>query len=656
MVLICEIFKPEPARLNPNFDFSTMDHIPIPPPKISDKLYTNYIPSVSETTKIKEYINIVNEKLFDYDARIAELNRALVETTRKRSQLAEVGMAHAALLSPFRRIPPDILQLIFVFCLPSRRNAVMHVSEAPVLLGRICSEWRRLSLATPEVWSSLHIVPPGMNCTNSAAARFQNKRESIQMWLARSGACPLRVSFVWFAGDTEDETKLCGSLLEVLVPECHRWRTLDFQVPLTMFKPFTGLTVSDVPLLEGMSLIDNKIHLDSDVVDNWPEALNFVQTSARLHTFTLAFFGGGMRLPSIPWSQLTALYLESNAAFFFVDSSEMLNTLSNCACLHTCTLKFPLYIIASLPAYQQLDMPITLPQLEVLCLDGNPFLHNTFHMSTILMNLTAPKLRKLDILGRSKQAAWGVAPEPLVALRTLLARSEPPLERLNIESIIILPELFIACLRLAPKLIELAVHNWSLRTPFDPELFNSAVGEGEQQSSPSLSNQSTGQGGPPPDKPENLILKALTLKRVVKQDKSFIPAEKGMVQLQEAAAIQTLTEPDIAATQSSPSTLSEVLDEEEAQLCPALQRFQFTLCDASQMLFCDFIASRWEDVPDGVTKIRSVRCDLNSFEEEAAVKRMDRFRSEGLAAFVSHRVLVIDELNPSPWTGLEGSL
>jgi hypothetical protein len=306
-----------------------------------------------------------------------------------------------------------------------------------------------------------------------------------------------------------------------------------------------------------------------------------------------------------------------------------------------------------LPTYQKVDIPITLPQLQVLSLDGDQHLHNTFHMSNILMNLAAPKLRKLEIVGRSGLANDGsIAPEPLLAIRTLLARSEPPLERLNIQSITILPEHFIACLRLAPDLVDLVVQNWALRMdiaglPMGPP----GVGEGEQQTMEPLSGENRGEA--PADVPENLILTALTLKRTTKQDKLCGPAGERIEQDEEVVATQSSTEPDFTAVQP-PSRSSEHLDEDNRPLCPRLQRFDVMLCDASQMLFCDFVASRWKDVPDGVAKIRSVKCNFHSVEDEAATQTINRFQSEGLVAFVTHQAPIIDDLNPSPWAGLEG--
>lgn len=653
----------------PSMDVSTPTAIvSIPTSKFADKLETNYIPSTTEIAEIKGYVSLVNDKVSDYDARIAELQAALQAITRQREQLHETVTAHEALVSPLRRLPPEILQIIFVWCLSQNRNAVMHASEAPVLLGRICSEWRRISLATPELWASLHIVPPNVNFSNptSSTARFQRKRDLISMWLGRSGACPLSVSLVWFAGDSEEEIKLCGTLLEVLVPLCGRWKALDFQVPLKMFKPFIGLTVDDVPYLESMSLMDNRTPLDADAVDRWPESLIFAEGAAtRLKNFTLTFFSGGIRLPTIPWHQLTVLYLESNIAFFFRDAREMLTTLGACTSLTSCTLKFPLSHTASLPAYSFLDLPITLPQLQVLCVDGDQHLHNTFHMCNTLVNICAPRLRRLEILGRSGRPEGNIAPEPLCAIKTLLQRSKCPLEKLNVESMTMVPDEFIACLRLVPTLVELIVHNWSVRvmvgtTPNGEDVIDAnEVAENQILRALTISR-------PRQERPEESItnVSEMQASETVTDSSATSPERKDQV-LEETITIEppppTISAKDQASEiitiehptpPSSPS--SNAVPVENPTLCPNLERFDFTLCDASQNLLCDFVSSRWKDLPDGVTQIKTVKCNFTAFEDEAVKARLQVFRAEGLDAFVTYQVPINDDLNPSPWTGLEG--
>ena len=633
-----------------------------PPSKFLDKVNTNYIPNVEERQEISEYVSTVNQELSQLNAKITEMRSALMQVARTRDRLLAAANQHQALISPLRRLPPELLQVIFVHCLPLHRNAVMHSSEAPVLLGRVCSEWRRISLSTPEAWSSLHIVPPNVNFSNltSSTARFKRKRELIEMWLGRSGACPLNISFVWFASDSEDEIKLCASLLEALVPKCGRWRMLDFQVPLKMFKPFIGLTVKDVPLLEGLSLMDNRTPLGVDVVNKWPESLLFAESAMNLKNFTLTFFSGGLRLPSIRWHQLTTLYLESNISFFFQDSREMLSTFAQCAHLQSCTLKFPLSHTAYIPAFEKLNLPITLPQLQVLCLDGDQHLQNTFHMSNTLINLCAPKLRKLEIFGRSGRPEENMAPEPLVAIKMLLERSKCPLEKLTVESMSLLPDEFICCLKLAPTLVELAVHNWAVRVYLGPQ--NEDVDYEYNHLA------------------ENRILRALTIDASCprRAPGSVVPAwerrkldrveeeegEEGEVE--EAKEVLRKSEssgkknlfgipqpPPLPPPPPQPQPQSESKDP-NLSLCPNLQRFDFTLCDASQIVVCDFVESRWVSPPPGVAQIKSIKCSFTAFEDEVVKMRLADFKSEGLDVFVTYQMPVSDDLVPSPWTGLEG--
>ncbi|KAJ7022722.1 hypothetical protein C8F04DRAFT_1137129 [Mycena alexandri] len=114
---------------------------------------------------------------------------------------------HKALLSPLRRLPLDIIQEIFLACIPTHRNCVMSASEAPVLLGRICSSWRAIALSTPRLWSRLHIVEPqrlpqrfnGADIAAKAAQRFA----TTKMWLGRSGNCPLSISLLCGPDETE---------------------------------------------------------------------------------------------------------------------------------------------------------------------------------------------------------------------------------------------------------------------------------------------------------------------------------------------------------------------------------------------------------------------------------------------------------------------
>ncbi|KAJ7753376.1 hypothetical protein DFH07DRAFT_697981, partial [Mycena maculata] len=91
---------------------------------------------------------------------IAELTRKIDELTRKRAALNEFVTAHLTLVSHVRRLPVDIMQKIFVACLPSGQNFVIAEHDAPLLLCHVCRGCRNLALTTPRLWASLDISVP----------------------------------------------------------------------------------------------------------------------------------------------------------------------------------------------------------------------------------------------------------------------------------------------------------------------------------------------------------------------------------------------------------------------------------------------------------------------------------------------------------------
>ncbi|KAJ7752379.1 hypothetical protein B0H16DRAFT_1257575, partial [Mycena metata] len=103
-----------------------------------------------------DQIQVIRAHLAPHVERLASLKALIHDPSVQRDELMEYINLHTALISPVQRLPQDILQEIFLACLPTDRNTVMSVSEAPLLLGRICSGWRDIVLATPALWASLH--------------------------------------------------------------------------------------------------------------------------------------------------------------------------------------------------------------------------------------------------------------------------------------------------------------------------------------------------------------------------------------------------------------------------------------------------------------------------------------------------------------------
>ncbi|KAF7299768.1 hypothetical protein HMN09_00982700 [Mycena chlorophos] len=158
----------------------------------STLLNTNYCPNDAEIAEIRSLLESPR-------IRLRELEDNIRQFQTQRDELVAHIATHEALLSPIRRVPVDILQEIFLACLPEGRNCVMSANDAPLLLGRVCSHWRTLAYQTPALWTRLHIVQPGGLYSPSLEAKYQAisllRLSAAKDWLERSGQLPLSLSF-----------------------------------------------------------------------------------------------------------------------------------------------------------------------------------------------------------------------------------------------------------------------------------------------------------------------------------------------------------------------------------------------------------------------------------------------------------------------------
>ncbi|KAF8979961.1 hypothetical protein BDQ17DRAFT_1213332, partial [Cyathus striatus] len=115
-------------------------------------LDTNYVPTVDEAKRIQDVLEISGHSLRCIDTEIDKLQRQLDLLQAKRSGIINFDEQHRALLSPARKLTQDIVEEIFIACLPEDRNPYVNSMEAPMLLTQICSSWRRIALSTPRIW------------------------------------------------------------------------------------------------------------------------------------------------------------------------------------------------------------------------------------------------------------------------------------------------------------------------------------------------------------------------------------------------------------------------------------------------------------------------------------------------------------------------
>ncbi|KAF9014319.1 hypothetical protein BDQ17DRAFT_1230675, partial [Cyathus striatus] len=169
-------------------------------------LGTNYIPSVKEARQIQNFLDISSKEVHAIDVEINQLHRQLEILQAKRLKISDLAEQHRALLTPVRRLNRDILEAIFLACLPPNRNPCMSATEAPILLTQVSSSWRNIAHSTPQLWAAIHIVLPNVQVKGHPyVASYTPVREALlhlklsqretgtKEWLARAGTCPLSI-------------------------------------------------------------------------------------------------------------------------------------------------------------------------------------------------------------------------------------------------------------------------------------------------------------------------------------------------------------------------------------------------------------------------------------------------------------------------------
>ncbi|KAJ7635329.1 hypothetical protein FB45DRAFT_790895, partial [Roridomyces roridus] len=203
-------------------------------------------------------------------ARLSELDSLItaLQAERDALQAESDGIVYPAL-----SLPPEITADIFEHCVVPL--SIPSSALVPLLLTRICREWRQIALASPRLWQSLQI-PGSLPVT------------VLKTWLSCTGNLPL--DFLFHTRDYSD------TLFESMLRRSHQWRDVHFAI-LPMLLHRINNRDNLLPNLR-------KIHLDVCGLDVYPETIRI--RNAPLLREALVTTHTNFELP---WQQLTSLKL-----------------------------------------------------------------------------------------------------------------------------------------------------------------------------------------------------------------------------------------------------------------------------------------------------------------------------------------------------------
>jgi F-box-like len=128
--------------------------IAVPVSPVPHLLNTNYSPSQTEVGLIRTSISQVHADIAEIDYELASLQAATAQIQRKRRLLLSFSEGHKSLLSPVRRIAPETLSDIFMWCLMEFwEDLFASCDYTRICLSHVCRFWRDVALSTPKMWA-----------------------------------------------------------------------------------------------------------------------------------------------------------------------------------------------------------------------------------------------------------------------------------------------------------------------------------------------------------------------------------------------------------------------------------------------------------------------------------------------------------------------
>jgi hypothetical protein len=231
------IVPPPPAP--PTFPTYQFKEISYPVPRL---LQLNEPPTEVELQAIRDSLKETDDEISAIDAEIERLC-AEPETADmlrwQRKTLTRHRAVHAQLLSPLRRLPPELLSEIFTHTLCGHFSTVIELMH----LSQICSRWRKVALSMPSLWSSLGVAYVDRRDRGRMT-------EAVSICLSRSGLSMLSFSLS-FTGGTWTPT--ARQFLEIIVGYSHRWRDLSIGAPMSFIDRLFSV-LNGLPSLEWLSL------------------------------------------------------------------------------------------------------------------------------------------------------------------------------------------------------------------------------------------------------------------------------------------------------------------------------------------------------------------------------------------------------------------
>ncbi|KAJ7590004.1 hypothetical protein C8J56DRAFT_1163730 [Mycena floridula] len=317
-------------------------------------------------------------------------------------------------LLPLRSLPSELLSEIFVHCMPAKPETISP-RNPPFTLSSVCSRWRAVAVSTPKIWTGLVF--------GSVERRHI---ELTKIFISRSGAIPLDISFRWFS---QEEEGLENEIRNLCIPELHRWKTFSFE----SYREETDLPIAISPDLQAPHL--SEVSYSPRCLDDALWGVSVVRSAAdTLRSLRWTNDTGLANLAAILLPKLTSLTLGTDDG---ISLPHFIQILNQCPLLTTCYITLSDIDRSSASGIVHANLKDL--QCKFNCFDDEDW---TDVLQKMMDSLTVPALLEfyVEVLhGRHDSTIW-----PQEAFLSMLQRSRCSLKDLSLFGVVI-PNNFQAC-------------------------------------------------------------------------------------------------------------------------------------------------------------------------------------------------------------------
>ncbi|KAL1696803.1 hypothetical protein GGG16DRAFT_120458 [Schizophyllum commune] len=244
--------------------------------------------------------------LADIDLEIETLQSTLRWAQKVRAELKQLHDIQQAYLAPVRKLPADVLSIIFELCCGDEID-LTDWTCAPIDLSAVCKLWRETMLSMPMIWARLSLDKVDRTGFLPSPGKLAAR---VQAFLKHSGVLPLKHRVYYEArlmDDTQDPNEKVIAPLDLLLEHTHRWTALRVRCdsrcpPHLLSRALHGRPFPQLTSLEGRA--DDLQKIDDIFMIPTLRCLKLTQDSSSPIIPT-----------KLPFSQLTELHTYSRAGY-----------------------------------------------------------------------------------------------------------------------------------------------------------------------------------------------------------------------------------------------------------------------------------------------------------------------------------------------------